>query len=48
MSIRQVCFNNNLDFQDVELLKEIAAKNSGKFTSVNKIPEGTVLFLPTK
>jgi hypothetical protein len=33
-------------FQNVSLLKEIAAKNSGKFTSVNKIPANVVLILP--
>jgi hypothetical protein len=46
MSIREVCFNNNLDFDDVSVIQNIIAANSGKFASVNKIVEGSVLVLP--
>jgi len=46
MSIRELCFNNNLDFDDVGILKAIIAANPGKFSSVNKILEDTVLLLP--
>ena len=46
MSIREVCFNNDLDFDDVATIKAIIAANPGKFSSVNKIPSDSVLLLP--
>lgn len=46
MSIRELCFNNNLDFDDVSVIQNIIAANPGKFASVNKIVVDTVLLLP--
>ena len=46
MSIREVCFNNDLDFDDVATIKAIIAANPGKFSSVNKILVDTILLLP--
>ena len=46
MSIREVCFNNDLDFDDVATIKAIITANPGKFSSVNKISVDTVLLLP--
>lgn len=46
MSIRELCFNNNLDFNDVVIVQSIIAANPGKFASVNKIVADTVLLLP--
>lgn len=46
MSIREICFNNNLDFDDVDIIQNIIAANPGKFASVNKIDIDTVMLLP--
>ena len=46
MSIRKVCFNNNLDFDNVATIKAITAANPGKFSSVNKIHTDSGLLLP--
>jgi len=46
MSIRELCFNNNLDFDDVGVIQNIIAANPGKFASVNKIVLDSVLLLP--
>ncbi|MCE3267806.1 MAG: hypothetical protein K0R49_58 [Burkholderiales bacterium] len=46
MSIRELCFINNLDFNDINILQTIIATNRGKFASVNKIPENIVVLLP--
>ncbi|MBP9741924.1 MAG: DNA circularization N-terminal domain-containing protein [Burkholderiales bacterium] len=46
MSIREVCFKNDLDFNDITIIQAIITANPGKFASVNKIIADTVLVLP--
>ena len=46
MSIREVCFNNNLDFNDISVIQNIIGANPSKFASVNKIVAGTVVLIP--
>ncbi len=46
MSIRELCFNNNLNFDDVSVIQNIIAANPGKFASTNKIVVDTVLLVP--
>ncbi|MFN8769823.1 MAG: hypothetical protein ACK5Z5_09055 [Neisseriaceae bacterium] len=46
MSIREVCFNNNLDFDNIDVIQNIIAANPGKFVSTNRIIGNTVLMFP--
>jgi hypothetical protein len=46
MSIRQVCFQNGLDFNNSEQIMSIIIANQQLLMSLNVIPSGTVLTLP--
>lgn len=46
MSIREVCFNNELDFNNPDVIASIMTSNYGLFASVNKIDKDITLLLP--
>lgn len=46
MSIREICFKNNLDFDNVEVIQAIITANPGKFASTNKIEADAIILVP--